>query len=69
MKEFSLDGRDHVDLCDLLKLCDLVESGAAGKHVIAEGKVSVDGAQELRKRCKIRSGQIVSYAGFQIKVT
>jgi len=57
--EFSLDGRDHVDLCDLLKLCDLAPSGAAAKHDIADGKVKVDGVVETRKRCKIREGQVV----------
>jgi ribosome-associated protein YbcJ (S4-like RNA binding protein) len=30
--------------------------------------VKVDGATELRKRCKIRSGQIVEYQGKQVKV-
>lgn len=68
MKEFSLDGRDHIDLCDLMKVTDLADSGAAAKHIIADGKVLVDGAVELRKRAKIRSGQVVEYKGQKVRV-
>lgn len=68
MKEFSLDGSDHIDLCDLLKLMDLVPNGAAGKNAVASGAVFVDGKVELRKRCKIRQGQSVEYKGVIVKV-
>ncbi len=68
MKDFSLDGRDHIDLCDLMKVTDLCDSGAAAKHIIADGNVTVDGAVELRKRAKIRAGQIVEYKGQKIRV-
>ena len=58
--EFELtEGHEHIALCDLLKLVGLSESGAAAKHLIAEGGVKVDGAVETRKRCKIRRGQSV----------
>ena len=69
MKEFKLDGSPYVQLCDLLKITDLTSSGAEAKHLISEGKVKVDGEIELRKRCKISSGQVVEYSGQQIKVT
>lgn len=68
MKEFSLEGRPHVDLCDLLKLTKLCESGGEAKHIIAEGKVQVDGSIELRKRAKILKGQVVEYKGVKVKV-
>lgn len=68
MKEFFLDGSEFIALCDLLKMVDFTSSGAEGKHVISEGKVKVDGQVELRKRCKIRSGQVVSYLGKEVKV-
>lgn len=67
MKEFTLKG-EFIDLCDLLKLTDLAESGGAAKHIIADGKVKVDGEVELRKRCKIRKGQTVELAGKVIRV-
>ncbi|NIF23078.1 MULTISPECIES: ribosome-associated protein YbcJ [Pantoea] len=68
MATFSLGKHAHVDLCDLLKLEGWVESGAQAKIVIDEGQVSVDGAVETRKRCKIFPGQTVSFAGQSITV-
>ncbi len=68
MKKFLLNGTEHVDLCDLLKLLNLVPNGAAGKNAIASGAVKVDGNIELRKRCKIRTGQVVEFQGTLVKV-
>jgi ribosome-associated protein len=68
MKEFDLKDSDFIPLCDLLKIVDFTNSGAEAKHFIAEGKVKVDGQTELRKRCKIRSGQVVDLQGQQVKV-
>ena len=68
MREFPLKNTEHIDLCDLMKVCDLCDSGGEAKHLIAEGLVKVDGQVELRKRAKIRSGQVVEYKGQQVKV-
>jgi len=68
MEEFDLEGHAHVELCDLLKLTGLTHSGGSAKAVIAEGLVQVDGAVETRKRCKIRTGQVVRFDGRQIRV-
>jgi ribosome-associated protein len=68
MEEFDLQGREFVELCDLLKLLGLSPSGGAAKMVIAAGGVSVDGQVELRKRCKVRPGQLVECNGRQIVV-
>ena len=57
--DFVLD-REFVELNQLLKLVGLCDSGGAGKALVASGVVSVDGAVELRKTCKIRAGQRVS---------
>ena len=58
--DFSLDpGREFVELNQLLKLVGLVDSGGAGKQVVASGAVTVDGGVELRKTAKIRAGQRV----------
>jgi ribosome-associated protein len=62
------EGHDHIDLCDLMKIADMSESGGAAKHIIATGAVKVDGVVETRKRCKIRSGQVVEYKGETVKV-
>lgn len=68
MKEFVLKG-EFVDLCDLLKLTQLTSSGGEAKQFIAAGEVKVDGAVELRKRCKIRKGQMVEFKGQKVQVS
>lgn len=68
MEEFNLDGREFVELNSLLKLTGMCPSGGSAKMVIAAGEVTVDGQVELRKRCKIRPGQVVDFAGQQVAV-
>ena len=68
MQIFDLEGREFVELDSLLKLTGLCPSGGSAKQRIAEGSVTVDGQVELRKRCKIRAGQLVVFAGQQIRV-
>jgi ribosome-associated protein len=60
---------EFVELNQLLKLVGLVDSGGAGKNMVASGVVSVDGKQELRKTAKIRAGQTVAVGELQISVT
>ncbi|MDY0974959.1 RNA-binding S4 domain-containing protein [Massilia sp. CFBP9012] len=59
---------EFVEVNQLLKLVGLVDSGGAGKNMVASGAVSVDGKQELRKTAKIRSGQTVSVGDLRITV-
>lgn len=68
MEAFALDGHDFIELHKLLKITGLALSGGEAKLLIAEGQVTVDGAVELRKRCKIHAGQIVAFAGSEIRV-
>lgn len=68
MEPFELDGRAFVELCDLLKLTGIRSSGGAAKLAIAAGLVTVNDQVELRKRCKIRPGQIVACKGRRIMV-
>lgn len=60
---------EYVRLCDLLKLAGIADSGARGKHLVAEGGVTVDGQPESRKTAKIRAGQTVEYRGAKVLVT
>jgi ribosome-associated protein len=60
--------REHVALNDLLKLTGLVDSGGAGKALVASGAVRVDGVVEMRKTCKIRDGQRVQVGDVEIRV-
>jgi len=56
--EFELKG-EFIELCNLLKLVGIAQSGGQGKMMVADGIVKVDGKVELRKTAKIRKGQIV----------
>lgn len=67
-EEFSLEGHPFVELNNLLKLLAWCASGGEAKTLIADGQVKVDGAVELRKRCKIRQGQTVEFAGQRVVV-
>jgi ribosome-associated protein len=65
--EFRLRG-EFIELNNLLKLAGVCDSGGAGKALVAEGAVIVDGQAELRKTAKIRAGQVVSIGDVQIRV-
>ena len=65
--DFELD-REYVELNQLLKLAGLCDSGGQGKQIVASGAVYVDGAQELRKTCKIHAGQVVRIEDVEIRV-
>ena len=59
---------EYVELCNLLKLVGLADSGGRGKAMVAEGLVQVDGLIEHRKTAKIRSGQTVTVAEHTIYI-
>ena len=65
--DFDLRG-DYITLYALLKATGLAPSGGVAKLMVADGIVQVDGVEELRKTCKIRSGQVVSLQGTRIRV-
>jgi len=65
---FSLEGRPYIALHNLLKVEGWASSGAEAKHVIDAGEVRVDGAVELRRRCKLQAGQRVEMHGMAITI-
>ncbi len=65
--EFKLRG-EFVELCNLLKLVGVADSGGHGKTLVAGGQVRVDGITEHRKTAKIRAGQLVECQDTRIKV-
>jgi len=69
MIEFDLSGHEYIALHSLLKVTGICESGGVAKLLISDGLVTVDGDVELRKRCKIRGGQIIELHGEQIAVS
>ncbi|MDF1673033.1 MAG: RNA-binding S4 domain-containing protein [Vicingaceae bacterium] len=58
--EFNLS-QDYIELIKLLKLLNLVESGAEAKIVVEEGLVKCNDVVEFRKRKKLRAGDKVYF--------
>ncbi len=59
---------EFVELYKILKFEGLAESGGSAKQAIAEGKVSVNGEVETRKRKKIRAGDQIDFIDHHIEV-
>ena len=62
---FTLRG-EFITLDRLLKATGLAPSGGAAKALVADGRVQVDGRDELRKTAKLRAGQVVALTGVRI---
>ena len=56
-------GEDTIRLGQLLKLADLVDSGAEVKDVLVSGAVRVNGEPEERRGRQLHRGDIVSVDG------
>lgn len=59
---------EYITLDALLKSTGLASSGGAAKAMVAEGRVQVDGRDELRKTCKVREGQVVQAGDARVRV-
>jgi len=59
---------DYIELFKLIKVMDLVDSGAQAKFIVADGYVKRNGETELRKRAKIVKGDTVEVADAVIEV-
>ena len=68
MTSFELQGYDHIQLNQLLKLLNLVESGGEANQVITAGEVLVNGIKELQKRKKLYPGDKILYEGENIEI-
>ena len=64
---FEVQG-EFIELCNLLKLAGIANSGGQGKLMVSDGIVQVDGAIETRRTAKIRAGQVVECLGQKITV-
>ncbi len=60
---------EFIKLGQLLKLANLVESGAMAKEVIEDGLVSYNGEVETRRGKKVYPGDIVEFNGERVTVT
>ncbi len=59
---------EYIELFKLLKVLDLVDSGAQAKMLVAEGYVKRNAEVELRKRAKIYAGDTIEIADLIIEV-
>lgn len=66
--DFELRG-EYITLDLLVKVTGLAPSGGAAKAMVASGRTQVDGKDELRKMCKVRSGQVVGVSWVRVRVT
>lgn len=60
--------REPVELYKILKFEGLVASGGDAKAAVADGQVQVNGEVETRKRRQIVAGDVVAFAGQQLKI-
>ncbi len=59
---------DYIQLIQLLKATNCVESGSEAQMVVTEGLVKRNGETELRKRAKCVAGDVIEYEGTRISV-
>lgn len=67
MIDFKVDG-DYIPLIQLLKACNLVQTGGEAQIVVTEGYVKYNGAIDYRKRLKVKRGDVVEFDGETINV-
>jgi len=61
-KYFELKPEDEfIELNKLLKILGLAQTGGHAKIIIEEGEAKVNGEVELRKRKKLREGDVVEF--------
>lgn len=56
-------------MIQLLKATNIVQSGGEAQIVVEAGLVKYNGEVDLRKRLKVRHGDVVEFKGQKIKVT
>lgn len=68
MKFILQPQHDFIQLNQLLKLLNLVETGGEANQVISEGYVIVNDNKETQKRKKLYQGDIVEFDGQTILI-
>ena len=59
---------EYIKLQQALQLCGACSSGSEAKYEILEGKVSVNGEEELRRGRKLRPGDTFTYGDNEYSV-
>lgn len=63
--EFEYEG-EYIELVQLLKAIGLAETGGHAKAIVEEGEVIRNGEPEMRKRAKLRRGDVIKVGEYQI---
>ena len=64
---FKISG-DYIELIRLLKATNLCSSGGEAKNIVEQGLVKCNDQVELRKRLKVRKGDVIEFNKRKIKV-
>ncbi|ERJ61252.1 RNA-binding S4 domain-containing protein [Sphingobacterium paucimobilis] len=67
MQTFTLEG-DFIPMIQLLKVLNWVEHGGMAQRVVEDGLVKYNGAVDLRKRLKVKKGDVVEFDGLTVKI-
>jgi ribosome-associated protein len=59
MIEFSIEGKEYIELNRVIKYISWAESGGQANVFIGSGALQVNGEEELRKRRKLRVGDVI----------
>lgn len=65
--EFKID-TEYIELIKLLKVLGIAENGGHAKAIVDAGEVKYNGEVDLRKRLKVRKGDVVEVGSELIKV-
>ncbi len=57
--EFSLEGTEYIELIRLLKYVGIAKNGGHAQELVIQGAVLRNGMLELRKRAKLRAGDLI----------
>lgn len=64
MSQMKFELKDeYIELFKLIKVLDLVDTGAQAKMLVADGYVNRNGEVETRKRAKIVKGESLTIGG------
>jgi len=59
---------DHIPLIQLLKAVNVVENGGEAQAAVSSGSVRCNGEVELRKRYKVKRGDVIEFLKYKIMV-
>ena len=68
-KTFALKGNNYIELKNVLKLLNYVNSGGEAKVIIQNGEISVNDEVETRRGRKLYPGDKVQVKGEIVEIT